>query len=73
MFYDDHGPPHVHVVYGGFVAKIEIDSLQIVRGRLPIRAQRLLEEWIVEHRSELHEAWDRRTQGLPLLRIAPLA
>jgi hypothetical protein len=38
IFYGDHPPPHFHAVYGGDVAKIEIDSLTVIDGRLPPRA-----------------------------------
>ena len=35
MYYSDHNPPHVHVVYGDDRAAIEIESLRILAGDLP--------------------------------------
>jgi hypothetical protein len=71
MFYDDHGPPHFHAVYGASEAKVDIRS-GAVRGRLPRRALRLVMEWYPRHVAELLQAWQLAASGKPLLRIAPL-
>lgn len=71
MFYREHGPAHFHVVYGGFKASIEIESLA-VRGALPPRAQALVLEWATQHRAELRSNWELARQGVPLVPIAPL-
>ncbi|HEY1340756.1 MAG TPA: DUF4160 domain-containing protein [Bryobacteraceae bacterium] len=38
MFFNDHPPPHFHARYGEFEATIEIATLNILEGTLPIRA-----------------------------------
>ncbi len=42
MFYDDHGPPHFHAEYGGRKATVNIDTLQVTKGRLTPRAERMV-------------------------------
>ena len=71
MFYNEHGVPHFHAVYGEFEATIEIES-ERVHGSLPRRAQALVLEWTRLHRAELLEDWRRARAGEPLLRIPPL-
>ena len=35
FYFDEHPPPHFHARYAEFVAQIRIDTLEIIRGRLP--------------------------------------
>ena len=72
MFFEDHAPPHFHAVYGSREAVIEIDTLEIVRGRLPPRVSWLVLEWALLHRSELRANWFRASSGGSLLPIRPL-
>ena len=44
MFWNDHAPPHFHALYGDFEATISIDTLEVLRGRLPRRALSLVLE-----------------------------
>ena len=72
MFYDDHNPPHFHTAYGGQWAKVRIDTLQVVQGRLHPRVRRFVVKWASLHREELREAWERRTREEPPGAIEPL-
>ncbi len=72
MYFDDHGPPHFHALYGGDEALIDIDTLAVLEGRLPPRAQGLVVEWGAQHRGELQEAWERARRLEPLGKIDPL-
>ncbi len=72
MYWDDHAPPHFHVEYGGQEAVVRIDTLEVIRGRLPRRAMALLAEWTLQHREELRADWERAERGEPILPIAPL-
>ena len=72
MYWDEHPPPHFHVEYGGDEALVRIDTLEIVRGRLPRRAHALLIEWALMHREELRANWRCAEVGEPLQPIAPL-
>jgi len=48
MYYSDHAPPHFHAEYGEDEAVYAIETLELLRGRLPRRAHSLVVEW---HRS----------------------
>lgn len=72
MFYNDHQPPHFHVVFGGYEAMVEIKSLKILRGTLPRGAMELLLKWAKAHQFELRTNWKKTQAGIPLERITPL-
>jgi hypothetical protein len=71
MFFNEHGVPHFHAVYGEHKITVEIESGS-VRGDFPGRALRLVLEWAELHKQELSEDWDLARQRQPLKRIAPL-
>jgi hypothetical protein len=51
---------------------VRIDTLEMVHGVLPRRAQALVIEWALAHRAELSLNWRRIELGEALLPIAPL-
>ena len=57
MFFNDHPPPHFHARYGEFEATIDIDTRDVIEGKLPRRALNLVQEWAMIHREELLEDW----------------
>jgi len=72
MFFTDHAPPHFHARYGGDEALVAITSGEIIGGRLPPRAMRLVREWLDLHRDELNANWERAQVPEPLRQIDPL-
>ena len=68
MFFNDHNPPHIHVVYGEYMGMIDINSVEMLNGDLPINAQKLVREWVNKHKSDLIEMWDTKKvrQLMPL-------
>jgi hypothetical protein len=72
MYYGDHPPPHFHVSYAEHAAKIDIDSLSIIAGKLPARALGLTIEWAALHQQELRDAFNRASNLAPPGKIAPL-
>jgi len=72
MFFGDHPPPHFHVVYAGYEARIEIETGEILDGKLPPRAAGLVREWAAMHRDELNSNWSRAERSEPLRPIQPL-
>jgi hypothetical protein len=72
MYYDDHAPPHFHVKYAEYRAKVDIATLEIQEGQLPRRVFPLVLEWAALRRSELWANWERARAGLPLEMIEPL-
>ena len=71
MFFNEHGLPHFHAVYGEYTITVEIES-GTVRGEFPPRALRLVLEWAQLHRPELLDDWERARRRQPLERIPPL-
>lgn len=72
MYFNDHGPPHFHALYSGDEALVGIDSLAVLHGRLPPRAQGLVVEWASLHQVELRNAWGLAKRLEPFGKIAPL-
>ena len=60
MYFKEHGVPHFHAVYGEFNGVFAIETLEIIEGDLPARAERMVEEWGQLHQRELLDMW--RTQ-----------
>jgi hypothetical protein len=56
----EHGVPHFHAVYGEFNAVFGIETLEMLEGDLPLRAQRLVKEWAAFYRQELLDIWNRQ-------------
>jgi hypothetical protein len=73
MYFGDHPPPHFHARYAGHTAKIDIESLAVIEGRLPARALGLVMEWTALHQDELREAFLRAANLESPGKIEPLA
>jgi len=71
MQYDDHNPPHFHVVYNEFKALVEIKSGEI-KGELPNRVKLMIKEWLKAHKEELLENWSLALDHKILHSIDPL-
>ncbi len=53
----EHGVPHFHAVYGEFNGVFNIETLELMEGDLPARAQRLVKDWASLYRQELLMMW----------------
>jgi hypothetical protein len=53
----EHGVPHFHAVYGEWNAVFNIQTLEVLEGDLPLRAQRLVQEWATLYQAELLRMW----------------
>lgn len=72
MYAKDHVPPHFHVVYAEHEAQVRIDTGDVMEGRLPRNAARLVREWTELRRAALLRNWDRVSEGKPVERIPGL-
>jgi hypothetical protein len=72
MYFNDHAPPHFHAEYGEFEAVYTIETLEILRGKLPRRAHSMVLEWAALYRNELRKNWVRAQQMQSLESIEPL-
>lgn len=73
FYFGEHPPPHFHVFYGEHEAKVAIESLEMIAGRLPSRAYGLVVEWALHRRAELRRAWEQASRPGPIDPIDPLA
>jgi len=72
MYWDDHAPPHFHAEYGGAEAVVDIQTREVIRGKLPHGAAMLVKEWAMQHRNELMEDWKLCEQLQTPNKITPL-
>ena len=73
MYFGDHPPPHFHARYAGHSAKIDVDTLAVIDGKLPARALGLVTEWAALHQQELRQAFDQAASLHTPGKIEPLA
>lgn len=57
VFFGDHPPSHFHAVYGEYNALISIETLEMIEGDLPKRAQKLVIDWANLYQQDLLEMW----------------
>jgi hypothetical protein len=67
-----HHSPHFHAYYQDAVAIYNIESLELIAGKLPRRQERFVEAWAELHQKELLENWERLQKGQPPVKIVPL-
>jgi len=60
MYFDEHNPPHFHIKYNEYKAVMEIQSLNILAGHLPVKVRGLVEEWAEMYQAELLEMWNSK-------------
>jgi hypothetical protein len=63
FYFDEHPPPHFHARYAEFVAQIDMDTLEIMKGSLPRPQLRMIQEWALPRRDALRAAWDACSSG----------
>ncbi len=63
---------HFHAEYAEHEARIAIDSLAVISGKLPPRAMGLVAEWATLHQQELSGLWEKARRLEPLHRLDPL-
>ncbi len=66
MRHNDHPPPHFHAEYQGFEAFIGIEQGEVLEGKLPRAAQRVVREWALQHKEELQQNWEKARRLMPL-------
>ncbi len=72
MYYDEHNPPHFHVIYDEDEGQIGISPLALIEGKLSSRALGLAMEWAALHQEELLENWELMRANMPPRKIVPL-
>ncbi len=57
LYFREHGVPHFHALYGEFNGVFEIETLKMIEGDLPQRAQKLVKEWASGYQEDLDRMW----------------
>ena len=62
MFFtsSEHNPPHIHAEYGEYGVSISISNCEILQGKFPKKAYKLVCEWVEIHRKELLDMWNNQ-------------
>lgn len=64
----EHGVPHFHAIYGEYNGVFNIQTLAMIEGDLPSRAQKMVREWATQYQEELMRMWQsnefKRLPGL---------
>lgn len=68
FFRNEHNPPHFHAVYGEYNGMFDIQTLEMLEGDLPKKAQDLIIEWATPYKTELMNMWNTKT----LIKLSPL-
>lgn len=58
MYFREHGIPHFHALYGEHNGVFNIESLEMIEGDLPNRAQKLVTEWAQSYKGDLITMWE---------------
>jgi hypothetical protein len=58
MYFEDHNPPHVHVVGPDFEILVAIRNATVLAGEAPARVRRVALRWIAANRDELLTRWE---------------
>ena len=72
MFFDDHSPPHFHAWAVGRIARVRIDSLEVLSNDLTRKQIAMTLAWAALHQDELEENWRRARNSETLIQIEPL-
>jgi hypothetical protein len=68
----DHAPPHIHAEYQNDEALFDIQTMELIEGRLPRNARRFVREWTQIHQEELMRNWELAVNLRPTFQIQGL-
>jgi len=64
----EHEPAHIHALYDEHVGIFDINTFDMTEGDLPLRAQRMVKDWLTEHKEELINMWNTQK----IVKLPPL-
>lgn len=74
MYYNDnerHHSPHLHADYAGYAAVYDLDG-NCVKGKMPIKQEKMIVAWIAIHVEELNALWKLSQEQNQFFKIEPL-
>lgn len=67
-FMREHNPPHFHALYGEYNGIFDIETLEMLEGDLPKKAQAMVKEWGKLYQNDIRKMWETKT----LKKLPPL-
>jgi hypothetical protein len=61
FYFSDHLPMHFHVEFAGERAQIDLVSLELIEGGLPVQKMAAVRRWATTRRKELLACWNKAT------------
>ena len=71
LYWMDHNPPNIHVVYGDYECSISIIE-RIVDGKIPAKVVSKVNQWMDIHQDEIMKLWEKASKGEKIEKIEPL-
>ncbi|RMG79180.1 MAG: DUF4160 domain-containing protein [Bacteroidetes bacterium] len=74
MYYapGEHSPPHFHAYYAESKAIVDINTCEIIEGKLPRKQEKLILAWAELHKEELLANWQLLMNGEEPFKIDPI-
>nr|WP_200991933.1 DUF4160 domain-containing protein [Rhizobium rhizogenes]QCL10552.1 hypothetical protein pC6.5d_659 [Rhizobium rhizogenes] len=66
VYANDHLPPHFHILTPDADALVDIATLEILRGKLPRKAQDTALEWAAKNKAAIAAEWNRTNPRFPI-------
>jgi hypothetical protein len=58
MYFEDHNPPHVHVVGPDFEALVAIEDAAVLVGDIPAKVRKEALGWVAANEASLAQKWE---------------
>lgn len=71
VFFVDHAPPHIHVLYGSYEAVVDHHAFHVLEGSLPPHAMALLQDIVDDSGKELEDGLERIARHIKDIGKAP--
>jgi len=74
VYYNDHKPPHFHIIYGEVRCRIIIETGEYMQGRskLPKTKEKDIRTWLELNRSDMMKVWNDCMANRKPNKIPPL-
>ncbi|HBF31871.1 DUF4160 domain-containing protein [Rhizobium sp.] len=66
VYANDHLPPHFHIITPDADALVDIATLEILKGKLPRKAEEAALEWAAKNRNLIAAEWNRTNPRFPI-------
>ena len=72
IYFDDHLPEHFHAEYGEYEAVFSIKTGEIINGKLPRIAKKLVTKWYKIQKKNIFKVWKQIQNDEIFEKIPPL-